>query len=37
MIKGAYSLAALAVTLGVGALFGIGGGLIIKFIPGPSK
>ena len=37
MVKGAYSLAALAVTIGVGALFGVGGGLIIRFIPGPAK
>lgn len=37
MVKGAYSLAALAVTIGVGALFGVGGGLIIRFIPGPAR
>lgn len=37
MIKGAYTLAALALTIGIGALFGVGAGLIIKLIPGPSR
>ena len=37
LIKGAYDLAAIAVTLGVGVLFGVGGGLVIRYIPGPNK
>lgn len=37
LIKAAYVLAAIAVTLGFGIIFGVGSGLIIKYIPGPTK
>lgn len=37
LIKGAYVLAAIALTIGIGLSFGVLSGLIIKYMPGPTK
>lgn len=37
LIKGGYEIAAIAVTLGLGIVFGVSSGFIIKYLPGPTK
>ena len=37
LVTAAYDLAAIALTIGIGLLFGVASGFLLKLLPGPAK